>query len=296
MNSKLRFHLLPNAHIDPVWLWDWREGLTEGITTVRTVLNLMDEYPELTFLRGEAVIYRHIQRHAPAVFERILDRVKAGAKAKPFIANSQWRIGLSHKNELNIRHQGKNFLAGKNRMRLIVVEDPWGSWGGMDEKPESFCLDQIQEEWRIFESHILESGPERSRLWTRWEGRRSWMELTFDLCREQEWIKVQGHLLWNQRSARLQLVLPSKGAATCDVPGGRVERSQRGQVPVARWFSRTTLEGPPTRIGVATDVLGDADFLQHETRLTLARASRYAMTCAPTRKNNPGYPRSIAAN
>ena len=21
------FHLLPNAHLDSVWLWDWREGM-----------------------------------------------------------------------------------------------------------------------------------------------------------------------------------------------------------------------------------------------------------------------------
>jgi len=24
---KKTFHLIANAHLDPVWLWDWREGL-----------------------------------------------------------------------------------------------------------------------------------------------------------------------------------------------------------------------------------------------------------------------------
>ena len=24
-------HLIANAHLDPVWLWDWQEGLTEGM-------------------------------------------------------------------------------------------------------------------------------------------------------------------------------------------------------------------------------------------------------------------------
>ena len=33
------FHIIPNAHLDPVWLWDWREGLNEGIITTRTVLD-----------------------------------------------------------------------------------------------------------------------------------------------------------------------------------------------------------------------------------------------------------------
>lgn len=73
-----RFHLIPNAHLDPVWLWDWREGLTEGIATCRAVLDLMDEFPELTFVRGEASIYEHIERHDPETLERIRAQVKTG--------------------------------------------------------------------------------------------------------------------------------------------------------------------------------------------------------------------------
>jgi alpha-mannosidase len=41
----MKIPLIANAHLDPVWLWDWREGLNEGIQTCRTVLDLMDEYP-----------------------------------------------------------------------------------------------------------------------------------------------------------------------------------------------------------------------------------------------------------
>jgi alpha-mannosidase len=76
--NRLTFHLLPNAHLDPVWFWDWREGLNEGIITVRTVLDLMDEFPELTFIRGESAIYEHIQRSAPGLFQRILSRMEEG--------------------------------------------------------------------------------------------------------------------------------------------------------------------------------------------------------------------------
>src|SRR5688572_21557150 len=72
------FHLIPNAHLNPVWLWDWREGLNEGIITCRTILDLMDEHPDLTFIRGESAVYRHIERHDPATFRRIVKYVKAG--------------------------------------------------------------------------------------------------------------------------------------------------------------------------------------------------------------------------
>ncbi|QYM80314.1 glycoside hydrolase family 38 [Horticoccus luteus] len=76
--TRLVFHVLPNAHLDPVWLWDQREGFNEGINTCRTVLNLMDEFPDLTFLRGEAAIYEHIRRNDPPTFARILRMIRAG--------------------------------------------------------------------------------------------------------------------------------------------------------------------------------------------------------------------------
>ncbi len=72
------FHLLPNAHLDPVWLWDQREGLNEGIKTCRTMVKLLDRHPELTFNRGEAAIYSHIQQNDPGLFKRILELIAEG--------------------------------------------------------------------------------------------------------------------------------------------------------------------------------------------------------------------------
>jgi hypothetical protein len=46
MSTSYVLHLLPNAHLDPVWLWDWREGMNEGTITTRTVQ---------MFLRGKPV-------------------------------------------------------------------------------------------------------------------------------------------------------------------------------------------------------------------------------------------------
>lgn len=71
-------HIIPNAHLDPVWLWDQREGLDQGIRTIRSVLDLMDEFPELTFVRGEAAIYRHVEETDPETFARVLSRIRDG--------------------------------------------------------------------------------------------------------------------------------------------------------------------------------------------------------------------------
>ena len=77
-NHTFTFHLIPNAHLDPVWLWDWREGLNEGLVTCRTILDLMDEDRELTFIRGESAIYQHIEKADPKTFARIKKYVKSG--------------------------------------------------------------------------------------------------------------------------------------------------------------------------------------------------------------------------
>jgi len=71
-------HVIPNAHLDPVWLWDFREGLNEGVATCRTILDLMDANPDLTFIRGEAAIYEHVRRTDPATFSRILKKIRSG--------------------------------------------------------------------------------------------------------------------------------------------------------------------------------------------------------------------------
>ncbi len=74
----MQFHLIANSHLDPVWLWDWREGFNEAISTVRTVLDLMDENKSLTYIRGESAIYRYIEETDPATFKRIAEQVAAG--------------------------------------------------------------------------------------------------------------------------------------------------------------------------------------------------------------------------
>jgi alpha-mannosidase len=207
---------------------------------------------------------------------------------KSGIANSAWEIDISKGGRLRIHHRNQSIFARGQALRLITVEDPWGAWGGMNEEPESYRLDQVRTRWTLVRHHVIEEGPERAAVWTRWEGGNSWLELTFELDRITPWVSVRGRLLWNERSARLQLVIPSQGDATCDVPGGIVIRAQRGQRPVGRWFLRKDSAGRP--FGVASDVLSDADFLPTETRLTLARATRYANDVPTGPEEKPWQP------
>jgi alpha-mannosidase len=48
------------------------------VITCRTILKLMEEFPELTYIRGEAIIYEHIQKTDPETFAKILERIEEG--------------------------------------------------------------------------------------------------------------------------------------------------------------------------------------------------------------------------
>ena len=70
-------HLICNAHLDPVWQWDWNEGMTAAIATFYSAAELADEY-DYIFCHNEALLYEYIEEHDPKLFARIQELVKQG--------------------------------------------------------------------------------------------------------------------------------------------------------------------------------------------------------------------------
>ena len=68
-------HLICNAHIDPVWQWDWPEGVGAILSTFRSAAELADEF-DYIFCHNEASAYRYVEVYAPDLFERIKQLVK----------------------------------------------------------------------------------------------------------------------------------------------------------------------------------------------------------------------------
>ena len=71
-------HAIGNAHIDPVWLWRWSEGLETVRSTFQSVLDRMDEYPDFIFTGSSAVFYSWLRDADPAMFEKVKARVQEG--------------------------------------------------------------------------------------------------------------------------------------------------------------------------------------------------------------------------
>jgi len=75
-------HLICNAHLDPVWLWEWEEGAAEALGTFRAAADLVEEFDGFVFNHNEAILYRWIEEYEPELFRRIRALVRRG----------RWRI------------------------------------------------------------------------------------------------------------------------------------------------------------------------------------------------------------
>lgn len=77
-NSSQKLHMIGNAHIDPVWLWQWQEGFHEVKATFKSVLDRMNESDDFTFISSSAAFYAWIEESDPRMFEEIRERIAQG--------------------------------------------------------------------------------------------------------------------------------------------------------------------------------------------------------------------------
>ncbi|MBQ1947085.1 MAG: alpha-mannosidase [Clostridia bacterium] len=71
-------HLLCNAHLDPIWLWQKEEGVAEAISTFRVAADFCEQFDTFVFNHNESLLYEWVETYEPALFERIKKLVKAG--------------------------------------------------------------------------------------------------------------------------------------------------------------------------------------------------------------------------
>lgn len=71
-------HAAGNTHIDMAWLWPLSETEEAVRSTFTSALELMQEYPNLTFTMSTAQAYAWIQEKYPDLFAQIQERVKEG--------------------------------------------------------------------------------------------------------------------------------------------------------------------------------------------------------------------------
>jgi len=76
-NKKNVRHMICNAHIDPIWQWDWPEGVSATLSTFYSAAKLCDEF-DYIFCHNEVTVYKYVDEYAPDLFAKIQELVKAG--------------------------------------------------------------------------------------------------------------------------------------------------------------------------------------------------------------------------
>jgi len=67
-----------NSHIDMAWLWPETETVEVVRNTFNSALQMMREYPDLTFTMASAQAYQWMEEKYPSIFKEIQQRVKEG--------------------------------------------------------------------------------------------------------------------------------------------------------------------------------------------------------------------------
>ena len=75
--KKRKFNLLGHAHLDMAWLWTTAETYEVAQRTFTSVLNLQQEYPNLTFCHTSPALYQWIEQNCPDLFSKIQQAIKA---------------------------------------------------------------------------------------------------------------------------------------------------------------------------------------------------------------------------
>lgn len=77
-----KLYLISNAHLDPVWQWEWDEGVGAALSTFRSAVEFCEEYDDFIFNHNEVILYKWIESYEPSLFERI----------KKLVAQGKWHI------------------------------------------------------------------------------------------------------------------------------------------------------------------------------------------------------------
>ena len=71
-------YIICNAHLDPIWQWEWEEGAAEALSTFRIAADFCEQYEDYIFCHNEVLLYDWIEQFDPPLFARIQDLVARG--------------------------------------------------------------------------------------------------------------------------------------------------------------------------------------------------------------------------
>ncbi|NLG24169.1 MAG: alpha-mannosidase [Clostridiales bacterium] len=111
-----RLILAAHAHIDMNWMWSWHETVAATLSTFRTMLDLMDQYPDFCFSQSQASVYKIVEDFDPA----LMDRIKAR------IAEGRWEVAATAWVETDKNMPNTESLLRHIKLTRDYMRDTWG--------------------------------------------------------------------------------------------------------------------------------------------------------------------------
>ncbi len=108
--------LVGHAHIDMNWMWSWQETVAATLATFRTMLDIMDEYPQFCFSQSQASVYQIVEEYDPEMMARIKQR----------IAEGRWEITASAWVETDKNMPNTESLLRHIQYTKTYLRDHWG--------------------------------------------------------------------------------------------------------------------------------------------------------------------------
>lgn len=121
--------LAAHAHIDMNWMWGYEETVSAVLSTFRSILNIMREYPQFCFSQSQASVYRIVEEYDPDMMREIRQRISEG----------RWEVTASAWVETD-----KNMPSGESLLRHAEQTKKYLSavWGvqdfSVDFSPDTF--------------------------------------------------------------------------------------------------------------------------------------------------------------
>ncbi len=160
--KSFRVHVVGHAHIDMNWMWDWEDTVHVIGRDFKTMTDLLERYPDLTFCHPQTATYQVAETHFPELFEKI----------KHFINKGQWQnvAGTWVEGDLNMaagEASARQMLYAKRYAQHHFGEEVKICW-----EPDTFGhpanMPQICKEAGIEHYYFMRCGKNEPVFW--WEG------------------------------------------------------------------------------------------------------------------------------
>jgi len=130
----LQVHLIGHSHIDLNWLWTWPDTVEIIRRDFRSILSLMDDYPEMRFTHSQPASYVVVRDEEPELFERVKAHIASG-RWEP--ATMQWVEGDTNMagSEATARHLLEAVTFTRDELgaqpEVLLAPDTFGHAGNL---------------------------------------------------------------------------------------------------------------------------------------------------------------------